>query len=142
MLIYFYNFKVIPKSLIFKYIRLCIPIRYNNKKYYRKNSNQRNNKKLSANFSNRISCLAFSVLIEKKDNREEMVSNKAITEVNSSTRLFFVLSVIWSEVITKRQNPSKLADVLRICCEVLLANLLEFKSSKGNLNLKKLIDIK
>lgn len=56
-----------------------------------------------------------------KDNMDETVRNNATTEVNSSTRLFSVLSERCNEVMTNRQNPSRLADVLKICCEVLLA---------------------
>lgn len=44
----------------------------------------------------------------------------ATTEVSSSTILFSALSVKCSEVITKRQNPKRFADVLKICCEVVL----------------------
>lgn len=84
-------------------------------------------KKLSANFSSRISFFKFCVRIEKNDKSDEMVNNKATIEVNSSIRLSFVASVMCSDVITNRQKPSRLADVLNICWEVLLAKIYLFK---------------
>tara|TARA_R110002124_G_scaffold112003_4_gene266001 strand:- start:61 stop:357 length:297 start_codon:yes stop_codon:yes gene_type:complete len=81
-------------------------------------------KKLSANFSSRISFSNFCVRIEKKDKSDEMVNAKATIEVNSSIRLSFEVSVMCSEVITNRQKPSRLADVLNICWEVLLAKII------------------
>jgi hypothetical protein len=84
-------------------------------------------KKLSARFSNRISLSKFCVRIEKKDKRDEIVNNKATTEVNSSIKLSFVASVMCRDVITNRQKPSRLADVLSICWEVLFAKIYLFK---------------
>jgi len=86
-------------------------------------------KKLSANFSSWISFFKFCVRIEKKDKSDEMVNNKAIIEVNSSIRLSFVVSVMCSDIITNRQKPSRLADVLNICWEVLLAKIYLFKGA-------------
>jgi len=77
--------------------------------------------KISAIFSNKISFFIFSVLIDIKEKIHETVRNKAITEDNWSKDLFSVLLVKCNEVIIKRQNPSKLAAVFNICCDVLFA---------------------
>jgi hypothetical protein len=61
------------------------------------------------------------VRIEIKENIEEIVRKNATTEVNSSIRELSVLSVKCSEVMINKQNPSKLAEVFNICCEVLFA---------------------
>ena len=61
--------------------------------------------------------------IEKKENKPETLSKIAITEVNSSIILLSALSVKCSEVITKRQNPKRFAEVFKICCEVLFGIL-------------------
>jgi hypothetical protein len=78
-------------------------------------------KKLSASFSKRTSLTSFSVLIEIKERVEEIVSNNAITDVNSSIKEFVDRSVRCSEVMMKRQKPKRLAEVESICCDVLLA---------------------
>lgn len=44
-------------------------------------------------------------------------------EVNSSIKLFSTLLETCKEVIIKRQNPSKLAEVFKMCCDVLFAIL-------------------
>ena len=44
-------------------------------------------------------------------------------EVNSSMSVFSVLVVKCREMIINRQNPSKLAAVAKMCCDVLLAIL-------------------
>lgn len=59
--------------------------------------------------------------MEANENIQESPRNKAITEVTSSMKWDSVELAMWSEVITKRQNPKRLADVPRICCEVLFA---------------------
>jgi hypothetical protein len=51
-------------------------------------------KNLSAIFSSRCSLSVLCVRIEKKDKTEEIASNSAMIEVNSSMKLFFVLSPI------------------------------------------------
>ena len=61
--------------------------------------------------------------IEKKENKQEIISKIAITEVSSSIILLSALSVKCSEVITKRQNPKRFAEVFKICCEVLFGIL-------------------
>ncbi len=53
----------------------------------------------------------------------EKVRNMATMEVSISIILVSMISEMCREVITKRQNPSKLADVLRMCLDVLLAML-------------------
>jgi hypothetical protein len=63
----------------------------------------------------------FFVRIEKKEKKHAKDSITAITEVNLSMPLDSILLPICNEVITKRQNPKRLAEVLKICCEVLFA---------------------
>jgi len=63
------------------------------------------------------------VRIEKKENKQEIISKIAITEVSSSIILPSALSVKCSEVITKRQNPSRFAEVFKICCDVVFGIL-------------------
>ena len=57
----------------------------------------------------------FFVRRDIKENMQEHVSIRAITEVRSSMMLVSALLVILNEVITKRQNPNRLAAVLSIC---------------------------
>jgi hypothetical protein len=71
--------------------------------------------------SRRFSLRGSFVLIETNENTEDTVNNSAIKEVKSSIRLFLVLSAKCSEVIIIKQNPNKLVEVLKMCCEVLLA---------------------
>jgi hypothetical protein len=52
---------------------------------------------------------------------QEMVNSMAITEVNSSIKYDSIRSAICNDVITKRQNPKRVADVFKMCCEVLVA---------------------
>jgi hypothetical protein len=59
--------------------------------------------------------------METNEKRQEKVNNTAKIRVNSSIKTLSVLSAMCNEVITKRQNPSKLAEVFKICCEVLFA---------------------
>ena len=61
--------------------------------------------------------------IEKKENKQETLSKIAITEVSSSIILPSALSVKCSEVITKRQNPKRFAEVFKICCDVVFGIL-------------------
>jgi hypothetical protein len=51
-----------------------------------------------------------------------------MTEAASSIILEADLSVMCNDVITKRQKPSKLADVPRICLDVLFAMWRNIKS--------------
>ena len=76
-------------------------------------------KNTSAHCSNLYFSSYISFLIETNESREEIVKGSAMIDVNSSMRLFSVLFVRWREVITKSQNPSKFAEVPKICCEVL-----------------------
>ena len=84
-------------------------------------------KSISAIFSKTSSLLGWMVLIDKNESKEEMVKSNATIDVISSIKVFSILFEIWIAVITKRQNPSKLAEVLKIWCEVLLA-ILKFLS--------------
>jgi len=56
-----------------------------------------------------------------KEKKQEKISSKAITEVNSSIKVDVVLSAACKEVITKRQNPRRFAEVDKMCWEVLFA---------------------
>ena len=76
--------------------------------------------KVSAVFSSRVSFLMSSVLIEAKDKPQETARIKATKEENSSIRLLCDCFETWSDVMTIKQNPSRLAAVFRICCDVLL----------------------
>jgi hypothetical protein len=78
-------------------------------------------KRYSAVVSNLFSLTRFFVRIERKEKTQENVSIRAMNEVNSSITLEAALLVICNEVITNRQKPSRLAEVGRICWEVLLA---------------------
>ena len=49
------------------------------------------------------------------ENRQDIVSNKAINEVNSSIMLASEMLEICREVITKRQKPKRFAAVPKIC---------------------------
>ena len=49
--------------------------------------------KQSAIVSSRLSILSFELRIEKKENKQETISNIAITEVSSSMMLLSALSV-------------------------------------------------
>lgn len=70
--------------------------------------------------SNRFSLFMLLVLIEVNEKRQETMSNKATTEVISSIILPFERLVKRRDVMTIRQKPSRLADVFKICCDVLL----------------------
>jgi hypothetical protein len=71
--------------------------------------------------SRKYSPLESSVLIETIEKTEEIVNNSAIKEVNSSIKLFLVLSGKCKVVIIIKQKPNKLVEVLKMCCEVLFA---------------------
>lgn len=68
-----------------------------------------------------FSLFVFDVLMETNEKIQEAVKNRAITDVSSSITWVSILLLMWSEVITKRQNPRRLADVPRIWGDVLLA---------------------
>ena len=78
-------------------------------------------KKYSAIFSSFASLIGFSVLILMNENIELITRNIATKEVISSRRLFSVLLDIWSEVMMNKQNPKRLAEVFKMCCDVLFA---------------------
>jgi len=59
--------------------------------------------------------------MDTKEKKHESVSNTAIMEVSSSSRCVSVKLATCKDVMTNKQKPRRLADVLRMCCEVLLA---------------------
>jgi hypothetical protein len=59
--------------------------------------------------------------MEMNEKIHEQVSNMAITEVNSSMKCVSIRFEICNEVMTKRQNPKRFAEVDKICGEVFLA---------------------
>jgi hypothetical protein len=61
--------------------------------------------------------------MEKNEKKHENPSNTAIIDVISSMVLAVILLLTCNEVITKRQNPRRLAAVFKICWEVLFAIL-------------------
>lgn len=65
-----------------------------------------------------FSLFVFDVLMETNEKIQEAVKNRAITDVSSSITWVSILLLMWSEVITKRQNPRRLADVPRIWGDV------------------------
>ena len=75
----------------------------------------------SAIVSSLLSFSGFALRSEKKEKIQEIESNNATTEVNSSMILVADLSDTCKEVITKRQKPSRLAEVPKIWDEVFLA---------------------
>lgn len=79
----------------------------------------------------RFSRTAFFVLMAIKEKKQEQPNSRAITEVNSSIRLASAWLEMCSDVMTTRQNPSRLADVFSICCEVLFGILKDRKKSSG-----------
>jgi hypothetical protein len=61
------------------------------------------------------------VRIDINENRDDNVNNNAMMVVHSSINVTSVLLARCRDVSIKRQNPSKLADVPRMCCDVLFA---------------------
>ncbi len=61
--------------------------------------------------------------MEKKENMQEKIRARATPEVNSSMSLISEYLELCKEVMTNRQNPSKVAEVFRICCDVLFGTL-------------------
>lgn len=71
--------------------------------------------KPSAMFSNLLeSFLPVFVRIEKNESKDDSANKRAMTDVNSSTNVLSCLLLTCNAVITKRQNPSKFADVFNI----------------------------
>lgn len=71
-------------------------------------------KKYSAIFSNFCSRCSCCVRKEIKERKQEIISRIAITEVNSSILVISLLLLMCKEVMTTRQNPSKLAAVFKM----------------------------
>jgi hypothetical protein len=59
--------------------------------------------------------------MEPNEKMQEKVSNTAINEVNSSMMRISIKLAMRNDVITKRQNPNRVAEVFRMCWEVLFA---------------------
>ena len=53
--------------------------------------------------------------MEVNEKKHEKANTIAIADVNSSIILIAILLLICKEVMTKRQKPSRLADVLKMC---------------------------
>ncbi len=64
------------------------------------------------------------VRIETKENMHEPVSRIATMEVSSSMKWVSSGLAICREVMINRQKPSRLAEVFKMCGEVLLAMVL------------------
>ena len=64
-----------------------------------------------------------TVRIERKEEIQEKVSKTPTIEVISSILCVSLVLLMWTEVITKRQKPRRVAEELKICCEVLFAIL-------------------
>lgn len=77
-----------------------------------------NMKSRSAILSSFLCFFSFFDLMDVKEKKQDTASSIPIIPVNSSTKVFCDLSVVWNAVITNRQNPNKVAAVLRICGEV------------------------
>lgn len=58
---------------------------------------------------------------EMKEKPQEKASTTEIIEVTSQINWVSARVFNFKEVITNRQNPSRFADVLKICCDVLFA---------------------
>ena len=80
-----------------------------------------NAKKYSAIFSSHFSLDWFLLFIEKNEKKHEITKPNATAVENSSMLLDSEWFVTWKDVITKRQNPKRFADVFKICCDVLFA---------------------
>lgn len=78
-------------------------------------------KRYSAIVSRRLSRSGFFVRIDTKENIQEAVNRIATIDVNSSIKWVSIGLAIWREVMIKRQNPSRFAEVFKIWGEVLLA---------------------
>ena len=76
--------------------------------------------KYSAIVSSFSEAFSEAARIEKKENNDEQISNRAIKEVDSSIILLSAWLPTWKEEITKRQNPSRFAEVFKILSEVFL----------------------
>ena len=61
--------------------------------------------------------------MELNEKIQELVRETAIIEVNSSMTCVSIWLVIRKEVITKRQNPRRFAEVFKMCWDVLVAIL-------------------
>ena len=75
-------------------------------------------KTLSAMVSYRISNSSFAVRIDKKEKKQLIASKMQATPVTSSIMDVSLTFDILREVKTPRQNPNKLEEVFRICCDL------------------------
>jgi hypothetical protein len=72
-------------------------------------------------FSRACSLGNLVVRIDKNEKKQEKMKRKAAAEVKSSMILDNDRLLTWKEVMTMRQNPKRLAEVLKMCWEVLFA---------------------
>jgi hypothetical protein len=77
--------------------------------------------KYSAMVSSRLSRSGLLVRIDTNENIHDAVSNTETIEVSSSMKWVSIGLAICRDVMIKRQNPKRLADVFKICGDVLLA---------------------
>ncbi len=89
----------------------------------------------SAKLSYLIISLSFLVLIDKKENKQLAISSTLATPVISSIFDISLSFDILSEVKTTRQNPSRLEEVFKICCDLLFAIILKINRNSVILNL-------
>lgn len=69
----------------------------------------------SAIVSSRFSFSKTDVLMDPKEKMQENVSNTAMNEVSSSIIRVSARLAMCNDVITKRQNPKRFAEVFRMC---------------------------
>ena len=74
---------------------------------------------MSANCSYRKEYLSFLARMDKKERKLLVINNIVATPVNSSINVPELYLDILSEVKTTRQNPIRVEDVVRICCDLL-----------------------
>ncbi len=79
--------------------------------------NRATKKMLSAIFSSEAENLSLSERIDKKENKLAVIKKTHAIPVNSSIVVISFIFVILREVKTIKQNPNKLDDVFKICCE-------------------------
>ena len=65
--------------------------------------------------------MGSDVLIDAKEKMHDVLNNTAIIDVSSSSKCVSISLAMCNDVIINRQKPKRLADVLKICCDVLFA---------------------
>lgn len=87
-------------------------------------------KRISARFSQRCVQIKLLLFIDAKERITEMHSKTETMLATSSIMELEVAELRCKDVITIKQNPSKLAAVGRICCEVLFDIALVFRNKE------------